>query len=65
LEQLVLARRAQIADRFTKAVDQLGNEADDVRIGGIYALGQIMKEPDTEGYHEPIIEILTGAFHSS
>jgi hypothetical protein len=59
LAQLEIAQRAQTAERFTKAVEQLGNESDDVRIGGIYALGQIMKEPNTEGYHEPIIEILT------
>jgi len=59
LAQLEIARRAQTADRFTKAVEQLGNESDDVRIGGIYALGQILKEPNTEGYHEPIVEILT------
>lgn len=58
LEQLTLARRAQIAERFTKAVDQLGHAALDVQIGGIYALGQIMQEPNTEEYHKPIIEIL-------
>jgi hypothetical protein len=59
LDQLELARNAQIADRFTKAVDQLGSEALDVRIGGIYALGQIMQEKRTEGYHRPIIDILS------
>jgi len=59
LEQLEIARRAQLAERFTRAVDQLGHDKDDVRIGGIYALGQILKEQETGNYHGPIIEILT------
>jgi len=59
LHQLELARSAHIADRFTKAVDQLGHAEADVRIGGIYALGQIMQENNAQDYREPILEILT------
>ena len=39
-----LNQRGQITDRFTKAVDQLGNARPDVRDGGIYALEQIARD---------------------
>jgi hypothetical protein len=32
-----LAREGQVTDRYTKAVEQLGSDKLDVRIGGIYA----------------------------
>jgi hypothetical protein len=38
---LRLNTQGQITDRFTKAVDQLGDKNADVRIGGIYALARI------------------------
>ena len=52
-----LNQRGQLTERFTRAVDQLG-EADklDVRLGGIYALERLAHE-STEEYG-PIIEIL-------
>ncbi|KUM90257.1 hypothetical protein AQI88_38810 [Streptomyces cellostaticus] len=34
----------QITDRYTAAVDNLGNPSADVRLGGIYALQRIMKD---------------------
>jgi hypothetical protein len=41
-EELRLSRESQIADRFTRAVEQLGNrDALDVRLGGIYALERL------------------------
>jgi len=51
-------RKGQIAERFIKAVDHLGNDKIEVRIGGIYALERITKEEPKE-YYWPIIEILT------
>jgi hypothetical protein len=52
-----LNRQGQITERFTRAVEQLGNEAVDVRLGGIYALERLAREsPDDHG---PIVEILT------
>ena len=33
-----MEREGQITERFTRAIDQLGNEKLDVRLGGIYAL---------------------------
>src|SRR5262249_24358869 len=53
-------RRAQLTERFTKAIDQLGQMADDkldIRLGGIYALEQIAKE--SKELHRPVMEILT------
>jgi uncharacterized protein YjbI with pentapeptide repeats len=59
-EQLELQRGVQLADRFTRAIDQLGRtEPEDrsVRIGGIYALEQIARE--SPELHWPVIEVLT------
>jgi hypothetical protein len=43
-DQLVLTRQGQVAERFTRAVDQLGEDKLDVQLGGIYALEQIATE---------------------
>jgi Pentapeptide repeats (8 copies) len=56
-EQLNILRSGQTTDRYTKAVDQLGKGAGEVCLGGIYALGSIMREhPD---YEEPVIAVLS------
>jgi hypothetical protein len=47
----------QITDRFTRAIDQLGNPALEVRIGGIYALERIAR--DSEPDQQPVVEALT------
>ena len=40
-----LDRQGQITERFTRAVDQLGNKDSlDVRLGGIYALERLARE---------------------
>jgi hypothetical protein len=52
-----LNRQGQITDRFTRAVDQLGDARIDVRLGGIYALERIARESRED--HGPIVEILT------
>jgi hypothetical protein len=41
LRSLELSRRGQVNERFSKAIEQLGSDKLDVRIGGIYALEQI------------------------
>ena len=54
------AEEGQITERFTKAIEQLGQEGDDkmaIRLGGIYALERIAK--DSEKDHGPIMEVLT------
>jgi hypothetical protein len=57
--QVQVSREGQITDRFTRAVDQLGNQNVDVRVGGIYALERIARdsEPDRNA-----IQFLLGAF---
>lgn len=41
---LNVAKEGQITERFTRAVDQLGNPAQEIRLGGVHALGIISKE---------------------
>jgi hypothetical protein len=52
-----IAQDGQITDRFTKAVDQLGNRKIEIRLGGIYALERIANESKKDYWQ--IIEILT------
>lgn len=54
---LTTAREGQITERFTRAVDHLGSEKLEIRLGGIYALERIANESDKDYW--PIIEILT------
>jgi hypothetical protein len=54
---LQLNRRGQVTDRFTRAIEQLGSEPLDVRLGGIYALEQIAR--DSRELHGAIVDILT------
>src|SRR5262249_48889378 len=56
-ETLRTTRDGQITDRFTKAIDQLGKETLDVRLGGIYALGRIANDSPKD--HWQIMEVLT------
>ena len=49
-------RRGEITDRYSKAIDQLGHNNTDVRIGGIYALERIAR--DSEKDHPAVIEVL-------
>jgi hypothetical protein len=56
-------REGQITERFTRAIDQLGETDDDgnkrleIRLGGVYALERIAR--DSEDDHGPIVEVLT------
>ncbi len=59
-ETLDVTRRGQVTERFTKAIEQLGQTDEDkldIRLGGIYALEQIAKE--SKELHRPVMEILT------
>jgi len=55
--QVQVSREGQITDRLTRAIDQLGNNKVDVRIGGIYALERLAK--DSAADRLAIGEILT------
>ena len=52
-----LNRAGQITDRFTKAVDQLGDDKKTIRLGGIYALERIAR--DSKNDHPQVMEVLT------
>ncbi|AKB29518.1 Pentapeptide repeat family protein [Methanosarcina siciliae T4/M] len=56
-ENLKIAQEGQITERFTRAIEQLGNDKLEVRLGGIYALKRIANESKTDYWS--IIEILT------
>jgi hypothetical protein len=55
--QLGVAREGQQTERFTRAVEQLGDDKPAVRLGGIYALGQIAKASERD--RRAIYEVLT------
>jgi Pentapeptide repeats (8 copies) len=52
-----LSREGQVTDRYTKAIEQLGSDKLDVRIGGIYALERIAR--DSAKDHTTVMEVLT------
>ena len=52
-----LAQQGQLTDRYTKAIEQLGSDKPDVRLGGIYALERIAKDSAQDG--ATIAEVLT------
>jgi Pentapeptide repeats (8 copies) len=55
--QLHLAQQGQVTERFTRAIDQLGSDHLDVRLGGIYALERIAR--DSTDDRATIGEVLT------
>jgi uncharacterized protein YjbI with pentapeptide repeats len=59
LRQVRTTREGQITDRYTKAVDQLGSQHLDVRLGGIYALERIARDSPPD---RPTIEEVLTAF---
>ena len=54
---LILLRRGQVTDRYTKAIEQLSSGELDVRIGGIYALEGVAR--DSARDHPMVMEVLT------
>ncbi|MFE6922837.1 pentapeptide repeat-containing protein [Nocardia sp. NPDC057663] len=61
-QQYSLSERGQVTDRFTKAVEQLGSDKPDVRLGGIYSLERLAQ--DSPADHPVIIELLTAFIRS-
>jgi uncharacterized protein YjbI with pentapeptide repeats len=57
LRNLQLTQDRQITEHYTRAVEQLGSDKLEVRLGAIYALERIAR--DSERDHWPIMEILT------
>ena len=52
-----LTEQGQVTDRYTKAIEQLGSDKLDVRIGGIYALERVAR--DSARDHPTVMEVLT------
>jgi hypothetical protein len=55
--QLHTAREGQVTERFTRAIDQLGHEKQDIRLGGIYALERIANDSTQD--RATVVEVLT------
>lgn len=55
--QLSIAEQGQLTERFTRAVDQLGSDRLDLRLGGIYALERIARDSPPD--RATIGEVLT------
>ena len=56
-QNLATLHDGQITDRFTKAVEQLGNQDPSVRLGGIFSLERIARESERD--HPAVMEILS------
>ena len=56
-QTLKLTVQGQVTERCTRAVEQLGSDKLDVRIGGIYALERIAR--DSARDHPTVMEVLT------
>jgi uncharacterized protein YjbI with pentapeptide repeats len=52
-----LTAEGQITDRYTKAIEQLGSDKLDVRLGGVYALERIAR--DSKRDHSTVVEVLS------
>ena len=52
-----LTEQGQVTDRYTKAIEQLGSDKLDVRIGGIYALERVAR--DSARDHPTVMEVLS------
>ncbi|WP_409062285.1 pentapeptide repeat-containing protein [Streptomyces sp. SYP-A7185] len=61
-EDRALAREGQITERYTAAVSNLGADAMDVRLGGIYALQRIMQDSSRD---QPTINNVLAAYARS
>lgn len=55
--ELNLTRQGQMTERFTQAVQQLGDKKLEIRLGGIYSLERTAQEE--KNYHWPVMEVLT------
>ncbi|WP_344860941.1 pentapeptide repeat-containing protein [Planomonospora alba] len=53
-----LGEQGHVTDRYTKAIEQLGSDKLDIRLGGIYALERIAR--DSVRDHPTVMEVLAG-----
>ncbi|MBT3349827.1 MAG: pentapeptide repeat-containing protein [Nitrospinaceae bacterium] len=62
-ENVRVMQEGQITERFTRAVEQLGDDKVQIRLGGIYALERIAR--DSQKDHWTIMEVLTAFVRES
>jgi hypothetical protein len=53
---LEVAEQGHVTDRYTRAIEQLGSDKLDVRIGGIFGLERVAR--DSARDHPPVMEVL-------
>jgi pentapeptide repeat protein len=58
-QQLKVSREVHTTDQFNKAIDHLGSERMDVRVGAIYALERIARASKDGRERGPVLEILS------
>jgi hypothetical protein len=59
LQQAEVAQRNHVVEMFNRAIDQLGSEKLEVRLGAIYTLKRLSGDPQYVDYRVPILETLT------
>ena len=57
-EQLTVTRQGQAAERFTRAIDQLGDSKLEIKLGGIYALERLAKTTTDHNDRLTIYDVL-------
>ncbi|MBE8477484.1 pentapeptide repeat-containing protein [Streptomyces justiciae] len=60
--ELDISEQGQVTERYTAAVEQLGNSSLDVRLGGIYALERIMRDSPRD--QPTITSVLSSYMHT-
>ena len=55
-EQLNLTEQGQVADRYTRAVEQLGHEKAPVRLGALYSLEHLAQ--DNPQYRQTVVDVV-------
>lgn len=58
LRQAEVAQRSHVVEIFNRAIDQLGSEKLEVRLGAIYTLKRMSRDPQYVDYRVPILETL-------
>ncbi|HUC61807.1 MAG TPA: hypothetical protein VMF53_07610 [Alphaproteobacteria bacterium] len=58
LQQAAVAQQSHAADIFNRAIDQLGSDKLEVRLGAIYTLIRIYGDLQYQDYKVPILETL-------
>jgi hypothetical protein len=58
-DQYGLSAQAQVADRFTKSIEQLGSDKPEIILGGIYSLERLARDSSVD---RPVVVEVLGAY---